>query len=267
MSDFLTRLAQRQLGQIATIEPRVPELYAPVADETAFRDIGLGSEHQPATEVDQETSAMTWSARVPIKDPAVATDSSTGVPSMRHQPLGHDHQQRVDRPLQIEVKSSDENTPRTNNNRQFPVEVSTLVSQKLSVEHRPIDLSSEAQPELPANEPSPMEKRQFVGEEKTPSPVQHLLPVRPLLVERKESDRVAAPQALYGLREPAAMPRRATLVRKRTIDASEPPVQVTIGRIEVTAATAPAPPKRASLPRKPTMSLDDYLARRQRSER
>ena len=40
MSDFLTRLAQRQLGQIATIESRVPELYAPVADETAFPDIG-----------------------------------------------------------------------------------------------------------------------------------------------------------------------------------------------------------------------------------
>ena len=112
-----------------------------------------------------------------------------------------------------------------------------------------------------------MEKRRFVAEEKTPSPVQHLLPVRPLLVERKESDRVAAPQALYGLREPAAMPRRATLVRERTMDASEPPVQVTIGRIEVTAMTAPAPPQRASLPRKPTMSLDDYLARRQRTDR
>ena len=237
------------------------------------------------------------STRVPIKDPAVATDSSTGVPQMRHRPwshdrgqraerplqiepvvptdssagvthqLSHDHQQRVDRPLQIEVESGDENTPRTNNNRQFPVELSTLVSQKLSVEHRPIDLSSEEQPELPVSEPAPMEKRRFVAEENTPSPVQHLLPVRPLLVERKESVRVAAPQALYGIREPAAMPRRATLIRERTMGASEPPVQVTIGRIEVTAATAPAPPQRASLPRKPTMSLDDYLARRQRTDR
>lgn len=283
MSDFLTRLAQRQLGQIATIEPRVPGLYAPVTDETAFQDVGFGSEHQPATEVDRETVAMTRksSTRVPIKDPVVPTDSSTGVPPMHHQPLSHNHGPRVDRPLQIEVKSSDENTPRTNNNRQFPVEVSTLVSQKLSVEYRPIDLSSaafvqagtgnvllsEEQPELPVSEPAPMEKRRFVAAENTPSPVQHLLPVRPLLVERKESDRVAAPQALHGLREPAAMPRRATLIRERTMDASEPPVQVTIGRIEVTAVTAPAPPKRASLPRKPTMSLDDYLARRQRSER
>lgn len=268
MSDFLTRLAQRQLGQIATIEPRVPGLYAPVADETAFQDVGLGSEHQPATEVDRETVAMTRksSTRVLIKDPVVPTDSSTGVPPMHHQPLSHNHGPRVDRPLQIEVEGGDENTPRTNN-KPFPAEVSTLVSQKLSVEHRPIDLSSEEQPELPVSEPAPMEKRRFVAEENTPSPVQHLLPVRPLLVERKESDRVAAPQALYGIREPAAMPRRATLIRERTMDASEPPVQVTIGRIEVTAATAAAPPKRAPVAPKPSMSLDDYLARRQRTDR
>src|SRR5262245_19685433 len=193
MSDFLTRLAQRQLGQIATIEPRVPGLYAPVADETALRDIGFGFEHPAVTETAQETAPMTRksSARVPTKDPVVPIDSSTSVPPMRHQPLGHDHEQRVDRPIQTEVKLGDENTPRTNNSRQFPVEVSTLVSQKLSVEYRPIDLSSEEQPELPANEPSPMEKRRLVAEEKTPSPVQHLFPVRPLLVERKESDRVA----------------------------------------------------------------------------
>ena len=59
--------------------------------------------------------------------------------------------QRVDRPLQIEVEGGDENTPRTND-KPFPAEVSTLVSQKLSVEHRPIDLSSEEQPELPVSE-------------------------------------------------------------------------------------------------------------------
>jgi len=44
-------------------------------------------------------------------------------------------------------------------------------------------------------------------------------------------------------------------------------VHVTIGRIEVTALTAPAPPKRALQPRKQGMSLDDYLARRKGRER
>jgi hypothetical protein len=48
------------------------------------------------------------------------------------------------------------------------------------------------------------------------------------------------------------------------MDAVEPPpVQVTIGRIEVTALTQAAPAKRPAAPRKPAMSLDDYLARRQ----
>jgi hypothetical protein len=48
------------------------------------------------------------------------------------------------------------------------------------------------------------------------------------------------------------------------MDAVEPPpVQVTIGRIEVTALTQAAPANRPAAPRKLAMSLDDYLARRQ----
>jgi hypothetical protein len=46
----------------------------------------------------------------------------------------------------------------------------------------------------------------------------------------------------------------------------EPPIHVTIGRIEVTALTPAAPAKRTVAPRKPAMSLDDYLVRRQRRE-
>jgi hypothetical protein len=111
-----------------------------------------------------------------------------------------------------------------------------------------------------------MVNRRIVTEEKTPSPVQHLLPVQPLLVERKESDRVAVPQPLYGLNEPAVISRRATPLQSRTMDAAEPPIHVTIGRIEVTAMTQAAPAKRLTAPGKPAMSLDDYLARRQRRE-
>ena len=45
-----------------------------------------------------------------------------------------------------------------------------------------------------------------------------------------------------------------------------PEVHVSIGRIEVTAVTSAAAQRRAAIPRKPAMSLDDYLARRQRRE-
>ena len=45
-----------------------------------------------------------------------------------------------------------------------------------------------------------------------------------------------------------------------------PEVHVTIGRIEVTAVTSAPAHWRAAISRKPAMSLDDYLARRQRRE-
>ena len=45
-----------------------------------------------------------------------------------------------------------------------------------------------------------------------------------------------------------------------------PEVHVSIGRIEVTAVTSAPAQRRAAIPRKPAMSLDDYLARRQRRE-
>ena len=47
MTDFLTRLAQRQLGQLPVIEPRVPVLYAPVAEMAAARMTIDDTEHRP----------------------------------------------------------------------------------------------------------------------------------------------------------------------------------------------------------------------------
>ncbi|HEY5810729.1 MAG TPA: hypothetical protein VIT67_22355 [Povalibacter sp.] len=43
---------------------------------------------------------------------------------------------------------------------------------------------------------------------------------------------------------------------------AEPPVHVTIGRIEVTAVTAAPAPKRGPASRNASMPLQDYLARR-----
>jgi hypothetical protein len=71
--------------------------------------------------------------------------------------------------------------------------------------------------------------------------------------------------------EPQAAPPRletkpvhgGAIAADRTDDA-EAPIQVTIGRIEVTALTQAAPAKRGAVLRKPALSLDEYLARRQR---
>jgi hypothetical protein len=85
------------------------------------------------------------------------------------------------------------------------------------------------------------------------------------LVERKASDEISAPQSMHGLLEVAGMSRRTN--PRQAIDAAETPVQVTIGRIEVTAVTAAAPAKQVPMARKQGMTLDTYLARRQRGER
>ncbi|WP_157633638.1 hypothetical protein [Thioflavicoccus mobilis] len=50
-------------------------------------------------------------------------------------------------------------------------------------------------------------------------------------------------------------------------DAATPEVHVHIGRIEVTAVQEPAPARRAPRRAAPTMSLDDYLARRRGGDR
>jgi hypothetical protein len=47
-------------------------------------------------------------------------------------------------------------------------------------------------------------------------------------------------------------------------DAEPTEVHVTIGRIEITAVHEAAPPQRAAKPRRPLMSLDDYLNQRQK---
>jgi hypothetical protein len=65
---------------------------------------------------------------------------------------------------------------------------------------------------------------------------------------------------------PAVLGREADRRSKQAQGDEETPVHVTIGRIEVTAMTAATPSKRVPA-REQSMSLDDYLARRQRRER
>jgi len=262
MSDFLLRLAQRQLGTIATIEPRSSGLYAPVAGETAPREPGLGSDHQTAAEVGRKNFSTSGESSVwaPPQYPAVSPESSTGVPPTGQRWPILENAQRTEYPLRNAAQSGAENTPLTND-RQFSAEVPPLVPAKLSAARHSMDGTPEPQRTLAIIESSPLERRRSVAEGKTAFSVQSLL------VARKESDGIARRQPLYGLKEPALIPRRPTPLQAHTTDSAAPPVHVTIGRIEVTALTAPAPPKRALQPRKQGMSLDDYLARRKGRER
>jgi hypothetical protein len=69
------------------------------------------------------------------------------------------------------------------------------------------------------------------------------------------------------LTAPVSFSTRKDRVDNLTRPAADAPVRVTIGRIEVTAVTQTAPPKRVAPTRRPSLSLDDYLARRHGRER
>jgi hypothetical protein len=82
---------------------------------------------------------------------------------------------------------------------------------------------------------------------------------RPPLVETRAAIPSSAPPRL----EVTTWNRSEIRGREGAAAAAEPPIHVTIGRIEVTSLTQAALAKRPGAPRKPALSLDDYLARRQ----
>jgi hypothetical protein len=93
-----------------------------------------------------------------------------------------------------------------------------------------------------------------------------LMPVQIRAVAAAHS--VDAHQSLGSRRLAAASePWEAAADRRRdSRDLSRDEVHITIGRLEVTAMHAPAPPRRpATAPADPAMSLDQYLARRRGS--
>ena len=87
------------------------------------------------------------------------------------------------------------------------------------------------------------------------------------LVSFSNDRRVDGGGPVDSLVAPATLSPATAQYQKTTAPTVEPPVQVSIGRIEVKAVTAPPQPRRAPVLRKPAMSLDNYLAQRQRGER
>jgi hypothetical protein len=88
----------------------------------------------------------------------------------------------------------------------------------------------------------------------TPVPAAVVTPLR----ESRLARPAVAPPRLGDVSQPPTRPRD-TVIEKPP---AAPRVEVTIGRIEIRAASIPAPPRTA--PRAPPMSLDDYLAKRAR---
>ena len=245
MSDFLTRLAQRQLGQIAVIEPRVPALYAPVTAAT------------PLPVIEEAPTEGSNAPRIARALAVVAGSNATHGPAAVVSNIGYEEETtEVASPTQQLVTQLGEEHVSLHAVENVGAAVLPQLAPKLAVLERQTDLSLPAQSET--GQPEPLAARP----EAHASQLVFTREAPPRLMDAGAVTPVAAPPRLE-----RAMPNRdamAALERERAD--SEPPVHVTIGRIEVTAVTAAPAPRRTAIARKPSMSLDDYLARRQRRE-
>lgn len=249
MTDFLTRLIQRQTGMVPTIEPRRPSMFA--SDGFGKSGSGLGA-------IDGEVGPVFLQAAV----------------SAEHQPASH-----LGEP--IEGKPFDRGDAN--------VSMIPLVTNRLEP-RQPIlqrgERSLAPSDEMTAREPS---SEPHFEDQIRPTPPMSLKPIAP----------VAAPMTNDASRQPEAVGSRSQLEPPRSVlpvrlvrhdfgiegaplsapaplattgskrrpeqgapEPAESPVHVTIGRIEVSAVTAPSAPARKPSGRQPSMTLEQYLSGR-----
>jgi hypothetical protein len=259
MTDFLTRLVQRQLGDIPSIEPRIPELYAPVvAAMPLFTTEEIAAEPSdsrsitgaPALVDDANPTQNPTSVLVEIRqrEPARADIAAESKVSRRKE-------EPVAEPF-IENGSSEGNVSS---------EVAPLVTPQAAAVPK-------AAPSLPPITNPASLSRGAKPEQRVSISAMVGTPVPQFFVTREAEAPLARPEQVRPMAPPPRLEfkksgRGEVPAREHAHADSEPPVQVTIGRIEVTAMTAAPVPRRPAAARKPAMSLDDYLARRQRGER
>lgn len=245
MSDFLTRLVERQAGTASMVQPRRPSMFAPTISRAEPADLPLidspipveNTPHTPATFIrsrDQEGEGLTHadqeegrqtmldsrSARRNAAQPRRAGSALTPLPR---------NASTIERPSAPAVPATS------------PADSLTIPEQRLRQRAGssgqnmgdPVD-SLSVLPEAGAAPPPLVQAHHATGRSSTVAPPS--LRSGPVSGRRTEQNH-AAP--------------------------IEPPVEVTIGRIEVTAVSAAPDTKRKSGSRRPAMSLEDYLTRRQ----
>ncbi len=130
----------------------------------------------------------------------------------------------------------------------------------------------------PSKDPEPVDRSAFWHPRQSAEPTPDLSSRRlrpgelaPRGVELPEGSAVYSARSATGVVRPPVGPRSGTVKIPAAVpntNASEPPIQVTIGRVEV-RAIFPEPPARRIPPSRsrPTVSLDDYLKRSNRGQR
>ena len=243
MNDFLTRIVQRHRGEVPTVRPRLEPLFAPGVEAAADQLPEERTRSQPATTAPDPTSTGKQDHRARL---TVETESLVSLPRL---PIVN----RV-----VEVPSAgrlDGGSASDVPMRQVPTQERGPVYE----DHRPGPERIVPPPSAPAEPHAASEAvtltQKMVTERVTRT---ERVEVVPRLVSQDNSltRPIHAPPSLV------AAPVSRGRLDGIDHDTAEPPVQVTIGRIEVTAVAAPPAPKRKTAPRQPSISLQEYLTRR-----
>ena len=196
MTDFLTRLAQRQLGEIPTIQPRLPALYAPVADETTLRTTNetrnvpaFRAEPEPAVGIERSGS------QAPGKEltlPPTVFDS----PCIRAAATGPSRASPgEDSNSCVPLKPSLQDKPRLLTGKGFEeADIPELSPLDSTGRHSAGPASSRDRPEFTANEPHSATAQLVAPPSKTaPAPPPRLVNKERQATRRRRSERTSLP--------------------------------------------------------------------------
>jgi hypothetical protein len=248
MSDFLTRLAQRHLGQMNTIEPRVPPIYA---------------ETEPAIQGPDPIETVVLESREQPDHGSVSIQAEYRPAAAIIRPFGHyaldaaDHRSLDTQPglaHTLAPAPAPRVTPRPPAKDLEPTEA-----------HEPDRTAARTRPVVPeASAYTSSVKKMVVSD----SPVRQRLPshdatvVASAPVPLQPAIKETPSHHIERLTAPVSLAARKDGPKPRPRPRLEAPIHVVIGRIEVTAQTTSAPTKRTSPGRKAKLSLDQYLAKR-----
>lgn len=285
MTDFLTCLLQRSRGQATELAPRLPSIFEPAGGEAL-----QSAEEQPVpqpTAAERSPSAdLPRPARAGLDDlasPLVrdAVPQNPGRISARSRNNDEIERQPAAQTETLLTEPVDEVERRlavqTMVLRTEPIASSPgsarrdVIAVSLDEQRRPPprvvdaetarrrDPGGRPHPVAPSVPPEPVGEDRALGsprsEDEGPPPLDE--PLSPRL------GTLSVPPRLGTLTAP---PGRSVLPSRLVGDPSPPPeptVHVTIGRVEIRAVTAPAPPARRPQAAR-TMSLDEYLTERNR---
>ena len=248
MSDFLTRLVQRQTGTLATIQPRTRSMFDPAMKQP----------DQPISDLPViDRVASSDAPRQPAEAPRHSIASMHPVPTAFHV------QRRIEAPVEgpsvtlpetgARAAESSHESPRVKATavpRTAPGEGTTV-----SLRNQILESNRYAARLFPSNNARPEERLS-----EAPAWLERAVVPPPRLIEAQQATPMAARVTPPSLLSTGQQGQRGDAAGATS---PEPPVHVTIGRIEVTALPPSSPPGRKSSARPPSMSLADYLARRQ----